>query len=187
MMKLGSFETVQQFWQYYSFMKRPSKVDEACDLMLVSRSSLRSLKSAKKSSLSYWQCFLVQIGNPASMGGRIKQGRGSLVDPCQATQHRQILGKCNYGHGRGTIHGWQWNMWHATFTTLPLWSGETKRGYRCHDLTIFSFLYGIGTRPISLSSKRLESRWGEFSIYHRTRAQARKWTTGRTWLHSAQL
>lgn len=36
MMKLGSFETVQQFWQYYSFMKRPSKVDEACDLMLVS-------------------------------------------------------------------------------------------------------------------------------------------------------
>ena len=36
MMKLGSFDTVQQFWRYYSFMKRPSKVDEACDLMLVS-------------------------------------------------------------------------------------------------------------------------------------------------------
>ena len=35
MMKLGSFDTVQQFWRYYSFMKRPSKVDEACDLMLV--------------------------------------------------------------------------------------------------------------------------------------------------------
>jgi translation initiation factor 4E len=34
MMKLGSFDTVQQFWRYYSFMKRPSKVDEACDLML---------------------------------------------------------------------------------------------------------------------------------------------------------
>ena len=35
MTKLGSFETVQQFWKMYSFMKRPSKVDDHCDLMLV--------------------------------------------------------------------------------------------------------------------------------------------------------
>ena len=107
MMKLGSFETVQQFWQYYSFMKRPSKVDEACDLMLVSRSSFWSLEKSVKIISQLLTQFSVQIGNPASVGGRIEQGRGSLVDPCQATQHRQILGKCNYGHGRGTIHGWQ--------------------------------------------------------------------------------
>ena len=52
MMKLGSFETVQQFWQYYSFMKRPSKVDEACDLMLVSRSSFWSLEKSVKNHFS---------------------------------------------------------------------------------------------------------------------------------------
>jgi len=34
MMKLGSFETVQQFWRTYSFMKRPTKIDDQCDLML---------------------------------------------------------------------------------------------------------------------------------------------------------
>lgn len=35
MKDIGTVYTVQEFWKLYSFMKRPSKIDDSCDLMLV--------------------------------------------------------------------------------------------------------------------------------------------------------
>ena len=35
MTHMGTFSTLQQFWHVYSFMKRPSKVEDPCDLMLL--------------------------------------------------------------------------------------------------------------------------------------------------------
>lgn len=42
MKDIGTVYTVQEFWKLYSFMKRPSKIDDSCDLMLVSYSYLLS-------------------------------------------------------------------------------------------------------------------------------------------------
>ena len=80
MTKLGSFETVQQFWKMYSFMKRPSKVDDHCDLMLV-RFDDFILEPPIKNNL-------VQIWNSTSLGRRIKSRRRSMVDSYSTTQHR---------------------------------------------------------------------------------------------------
>ena len=41
MKDIGTVYTVQEFWKLYSFMKRPSKIDDSCDLMLVSLSFSR--------------------------------------------------------------------------------------------------------------------------------------------------
>lgn len=46
MTHMGTFQTLQQFWHVYSFMKRPSKVDDACDLMLF-KSGIRPLWEEK--------------------------------------------------------------------------------------------------------------------------------------------
>lgn len=37
MKDIGTVYTVQEFWKLYSFMKRPSKIDDSCDLMLFKR------------------------------------------------------------------------------------------------------------------------------------------------------
>jgi len=85
MMKLGSFETVQQFWQYYSFMKRPSKVDEACDLMLF-KSGIRplwedesnreggrwSIRVKRHSTDRYWEnAIMAMVGEQFMVGNEI--------------------------------------------------------------------------------------------------------------------
>jgi len=85
MMKLGSFDTVQQFWRYYSFMKRPSKVDEACDLMLF-KSGIRplwedesnrdggrwSIRVKRHNTDRYWEnAIMAMIGEQFMVGNEI--------------------------------------------------------------------------------------------------------------------
>lgn len=85
MTKLGSFETVQQFWKMYSFMKRPSKVDDHCDLMLF-KSGIRplweeesnreggrwSIRIRRHNTDRYWEnAIMAMIGEQFMVGNEI--------------------------------------------------------------------------------------------------------------------
>ena len=56
MKDIGTVYTVQEFWKLYSFMKRPSKIDDSCDLMLVRSFSF---------SVVFWIFILLSSSNAA--------------------------------------------------------------------------------------------------------------------------
>jgi len=85
MTKLCSFETVQQFWKCYSFLKRPSKVEDSCDLMLF-KSGIRplweeesnreggrwSIRIRRHTTDRYWEnAIMAMVGEQFMVGNEI--------------------------------------------------------------------------------------------------------------------